>query len=326
LDIRLVYSPRYNIRFGGIERLHPFDSRKYGRAWEELFRRFGDDLNRLSAQPAAPADDAALLRVHDAAYLKQLRSARYLEQALELPYLRYVPAWLLRQAILQPMRWGVAGTILASRLALDYGVSVNFSGGYHHASPRRGEGFCLYSDVPVAVASLRAEGRLSFEDRVGLIDLDAHQGNGFERAFESDASVVIIDVYNRDIFPQDQQARRRIDVDVPLRSGTEDQDYLEAVQKGLTAFFQKLGPGKLIFYNAGTDIFNRDRLGGLSVSLDGVLQRDVMVFRALIDRKLPFALLPSGGYTQESYSMIARSASWLVEHIAGFQPAAQGSW
>jgi histone deacetylase 11 len=214
------------------------------------------------------------------------------------------------------MRWGVAGTILASHLALEFGVGFNLSGGYHHASPTQGEGFCIYSDVPVAVAALRAEGRMAAGDTIGLIDLDAHQGNGFERAFANDRDLVILDVYNGEIYPGDQAARRRIDVDVPLRSGVSDAEYLDAVRAGLSRFFDRLGQGKLVFYNAGTDIFSEDLLGRLDVSLQGILKRDVLVFSALIDRGVPFVVVPSGGYSRSSYSMIARSAAWLIQEVA----------
>lgn len=175
---RIVYSRHYNIGFFGIEKLHPFDSRKYGRAWKRLRADLGKREAELLVQPELPAGIKDLMRVHSLDYLARLRDSSYVARALELPPVRLLPGWIVDWCILRPMRWGVAGTILATREALRHGLAVNLSGGYHHAKPDGGEGFSIYNDIGIAVRTLREDGTISDEDRIAYIDLDAHQGNG----------------------------------------------------------------------------------------------------------------------------------------------------
>jgi histone deacetylase 11 len=173
----VVYSRHYDITFFGIERLHPFDSRKYGRAWRALLGQFGRGLDARRLTPSGPVSDADLRSVHTDPYLDtHLRSPAYLARALEVPPVARAPRWLIDWRVLRPMRWATAGTILAAREALrSGGVVMNLTGGYHHAGPNRGEGFCLYADVGIAVAVLRRDGVLAAGDRVLYVDLDAHQ-------------------------------------------------------------------------------------------------------------------------------------------------------
>ena len=128
------------------------------------------------------------------------------------------------------MLYATGGTILAVREALCCHIAVNLGGGYHHASRDRGEGFCVYADVAIALARLRAEARL----RTALIiDLDAHQGNGLERTYGGDPDTNILDMYTSEIYPRDFEARDSIDWDVPLRSGTGDKEYLDLLGEAL---------------------------------------------------------------------------------------------
>lgn len=315
----IVYAPQYNIGFFGVERLHPFDSRKYGRAWAGLRERFGARLRDHHVRPAGPISDADLRTVHTDPYLdRDLRSAAYVARALEVPPLARAPRWLIDWRVLRPIWWAAAGTITAAREALARGFALNLSGGYHHASQARGEGFCVYSDIGVAVAVLRRDGDLAGGDRVLYIDLDAHQGNGVARVFERDPTVFIFDVYNREIYPCDSQARRRIDCDLPVPSGYDDGRYLGTLRRELPRFLDAFsGPGpRLAVYNAGTDVFAGDPLGRLSVSAEGVFERDRFVIDELSRRGIPCLMLPSGGYTRESYRLIARTATWVLERSA----------
>jgi histone deacetylase 11 len=153
---RVVYNRRYNIGFYGLERLHPFDTHKYGRAWKRLERHFGPKLGHLHIKTDRAANRDELLLVHTADYLTQLTDSQYVAGALEVPQLRYLPAWLIDWHVLNPMRWATRGTILAAHASLEHGFVVNLGGGYHHAKPDRGEGFSTYSDIGIAVASIRA--------------------------------------------------------------------------------------------------------------------------------------------------------------------------
>lgn len=310
----LVYSPRYDIRFFGLERLHPFDSRKYGRAWSLLEHHFGQRLRAWHLAPARAASADELAAVHDAGYLaRDLRSSRYLARALELPVAALAPARLIDRLVLAPMRWATKGTVLAAEAALRGRFAVNLAGGYHHASAARGEGFCIYADVGVAVAEARRSGRLAPARRLLYIDLDAHQGNGVARLFADDRAVAIFDQYNAQIYPQDGEARRRIDWDLALPMGTDDSAYLSALQHELPAFLDHFDSPQLAIYNAGTDVYQGDALGGLRLSARAVLSRDLFVAEQLTTRGIPWVMLLSGGYSRESYRLVAASVQAFFE-------------
>ena len=253
--------------------------------------------------------------VHTDVYVKLLRHSHIVAEALEVYVLGRLPRWMLEYAVVRPMRWATAGTVLASRLALHGDSAVNLAGGYHHANSQRGEGFCLFSDVGVAVRKLRREGLLAAEDRIAIIDLDAHQGNGFERVFMDDPQVSIMDMYNADIYPADRVAKEGIHTDIPLDHGVDGATYLAALRESLPRFLDAVSPLRLVYYNAGTDPLAGDPLGGMKLSYEDILERDQIVFEALLEREIPFVMLPSGGYTNQSYALIADSVSWLLERF-----------
>lgn len=312
----IVYSRKYNIGFFGLERLHPFDSRKYGRAWKVLKRHFGSKLRTLHLRPHGQATREELERVHASKYLEKLKQSRYVARALELPPVAHLPGWMVDRQVLQPMRWATRGTMDAARAAIDRGLSINLSGGYHHAKPNRGEGFSIYADVGVAVAALRDERLISESDRVVYIDTDAHQGNGVCHTFMNDSRVFVFDIYNRHIFPVlDQEARHRIDCDVGVSGAISDTDYLSTIQNRLPGFLDSVGrvPVGLAVYNAGTDVFAGDPLGGFGLSEKTIFQRDLYVVSELRRRGIPTVMVLSGGYTKQSYQLVANSVIGMVE-------------
>ena len=211
------------------------------------------------------------------------------------------------------MRWATKGTIIAAAEALKCGIAVNFSGGYHHASKENGEGFCLYSDIAISIGILRKSKKLLKEDQILIIDLDAHQGNGLERIFIADQDVKILDMYNQDIYPKDSLAKKRIDCDIPLDSGTSDQKYLAKLEKYLTRFLENSSNPKIAFYNAGSDVYQFDSLGQLSISAKGIFERDKFVFDILTNANIPWVMVLSGGYTKESYKLIAQSIIYVLK-------------
>jgi histone deacetylase 11 len=313
---RVIYSPRYNISLFGLERLHPFDSQKYGRAWQVLRKRFGKALDPMWVRPSRPASREEILLVHSAAYLSKLRDTSYLATALEVPVARYVPAWILDWRILRAMRWATAGTIEAARESLKHGLAINLSGGFHHAKPGSGEGFCIYADAAIAIRVLRQEGQLGSDARIAYIDLDAHQGNGVCHCFEQDQQVYIFDMYNSQIYPAyDSAARDRVDCNLRLTSACEGEEYLRTLKNNLPGFLDSVGrePIGLALYNAGTDVFTGDPLGGLNLSAADILERDLFVVKQLRGRGIPTALVLSGGYTRESYRLVADSVIPLLE-------------
>lgn len=314
--MKVVYSSHYDISFFGMERLHPFNSRKYGRAYRKLRRRFGRSLRGCLMSVDRPASDSELLLGHTAGYLAQVQRREALAAALEVPQLSWAPSWLLRWRVVRPMRWAVRGSIIAAESAMREGLAINLSGGYHHAKPSHGEGFCLFNDIAIAVRALQRDRVLNDASRTVYLDLDAHQGNGVCHEFMEDARTFIFDMYNRDIYPiDDVDARDRIDCSAGLRGGTSGADYLAMLQDKLPEFLDSLGkrrPIELAIYNAGTDVVTGDPLGNLELSPDDVLERDLFVVDQLRSRGIPVVLLPSGGYTQGSCQLIAATVGELI--------------
>ena len=313
---RVVYSNRYDIGFFGFEKVHPFDSKKYGRAWRLLRQHFGADLNSRWIRTDRQANRRELGLVHPATYLERLRDSEYVANALELPFLSKVPNWLINWCVLRPMRWATRGTILAAESCLEHGLAINLSGGYHHAKPNQGEGFCIYNDIAIAVGSLRRNRTLAEDSRVVYVDTDAHQGNGVCHAFMNDSRVFIFDIYNSIIYPMsDTEAQGRVDCSVRVTNTCTSDEYLRDLQLRLPGFLDSVTskPVEIAIYNAGTDVLVNDPLGDLNVSYDAVLQRDQFVIGELRKRDIPTMMLTSGGYTDKSHELIAKSAISLLE-------------
>jgi histone deacetylase 11 len=197
---------------------------------------------------------------------------------------------------------------------LNCGLAINMSGGYHHASAEKGEGFTVFSDMSIAILKLRVEELLARDDRVLIVDLDAHQGNGHERTFYNDDTVSIFDMYNGSIYPHDAFARKRINWNLSLAPGTRDVQYLNALYDYLPRALSEMdSPPKLAIYIAGTDIYEGDSLGALRITEDGVFARDKFVFDTMVNAGIPLVMLLAGGYSHESYRFIARSVEYVME-------------
>lgn len=319
----IVYTPDYDIRAFGLEKLHPFDTRKYSRSLARLEESLGPALRDRVIAPARPSSRDELLAVHTDEYLSRLQSSRYLAQVLEVPEVALVPAAFIRHAVLRPMRWACAGTLLAGELASRHGFAVNLSGGYHHAKSDGGGGFCVYSDIALLIDHLRKIGALREDSIVAYVDVDAHQGNGVCHFFRKDDRVKILDMFNREIYPfHDVDARDRIDCPIPLSSFCTEERYLDLLRNHLTDFLDAISATAriaLLVYNAGTDVLRGDPLGLLGMSAAGIVERDLFVARQARDRSIPFVMLLSGGYTSESHKVIADSLAVLLQEIVGMK-------
>jgi histone deacetylase 11 len=311
--MKIIYEAGYNFGIHGIEkRWHPFDTQKFRRAWKRI-RVYGSELleRRIRVSAEVAVDDLRL--VHDADYLATLADKRAVARIVEVPQLGALPMWLLDRIVLRPMRRQTAGTIAAARAALSEGFVFQLGGGFHHAKPASGEGFCCYADAAIAVAVLRREGLLAADDRIACVDLDVHMGNGVAHCFADDRRAFLFDMFNSKIYPcLDFEARARLDCEVPVRSGCAGSTYLRLLRERLPPFLDSVGrsaPIRLAIYNAGTDIFVDDELGGLRCSADDVLERDMFVVEQLRTRGIPTVFVTSGGYSELSHRLIARSAT-----------------
>lgn len=203
-------------------------------------------------------------------------------------------------AMVERSRRSVGATIAAARTALAEGVSANLAGGTHHADAQRGSGFCVFNDVAVAARLMQAEWHRQQRPaspllRVAVIDLDVHQGNGTATIFENDPSVFTLSLHGARNFPF---RKARSDLDVELPDGCTDAPYLEALDTALATLWQRTAahPPGLIFYVAGADPHEGDRLGRLRLTAEGLAERDRRVLAAARERGVPVALSMAGGY------------------------------
>jgi histone deacetylase 11 len=305
--IPIIYSPEYNIELGGIEQYHPFDTAKYKKVHDYLVEK--KLLRPEDFISPEPATHEQLLLVQSRAYLDSLADPYTAARIAEVNEVAYFPAGMIDAGLYRPMRFAVGGTILGARLALEKDAAVNLSGGYHHAKADSGGGFCYFSDIAVAITLLWKEHP---DLKVLVVDLDAHQGNGYASIFADDPRVFIMDVFNRDIYPQDTRAKSYIDFPFTIKSGTGTEEYLALLAEKLPQALDKTGPG-LVIYNAGTDVYENDPLGHLAVSKDGIIRRDELVFSQVRIRDIPLLMVLSGGYARESGGIIARSLENLLK-------------
>ena len=263
---------------------HKFPMAKYSRLRERILAEDIVPPEDLHEAPAASWDDLRL--VHDAGYVDAVANgtvAPDIQRRIGFPW---------SPAMVERSRRSVGATIAAARAALDDGVSANLAGGTHHAFADRGEGFCVFNDVAVAIRVLQRDHHAS---RIAVVDLDVHQGNGTASIFAGDDAVFTFSMHGEKNFPFKKETS---DLDVALPDGTGDEDYLAALQLHLDAVLNRHEPD-FVFYLAGADPFEGDRLGRLKLTVDGLRTRDEMVFGTCSKRGLPVAVSMSGGYAND---------------------------
>lgn len=262
---------------------HVFPLQKYRIIYENLLM-MGARKDRFFRSRAAT--DEEVLLVHTPKYLKRLRTAALSRAELQALEMRFSPE-LVRFA-----RLAVGGTILTARKALEDGLAVHIGGGFHHAFPDHGEGFCVLNDVAVAAAKMIAEKRVR---KVMIVDMDVHHGNGTAAAFAGREDVFTFSVHQMDVYPSDKPSGS---LDVGLWSGDGDDPYLDAVRAHVPRIFEEFGPG-LVLYLAGADPYEKDQLGGLKLTKEGLKERDKIVIEGARARGIPVAVVLAGGYAPE---------------------------
>ena len=270
---------------------HRFPIGKYGL----LRRRVEADPRGIELRIAGPASDGELALAHDPSYIADvlagtLSPARQREIGFE-----WTPALATRAV------WSVGATIAAARMALSGGpgggVSASLGGGTHHASATQGSGYCVFNDVAVAARLMQAEWQRRHRQglQVAVIDLDVHQGNGTAAIFAGDDSVFTFSMHGERNFPFRKSPG---DLDVGLPDGCADEAYLAALRPALDEVWRRLAarPPGLVFYVAGADPHEGDRLGRLKLTTAGLAVRDEIVLQTLVERGIPAVVLMAGGY------------------------------
>jgi acetoin utilization deacetylase AcuC-like enzyme len=277
---RFVYSTAYwMVDLGN----HVFPAEKYRLIYEKLLQRGIKKENFVAPEPASDED---LLLVHTSRYLKKLISGRLSPaeiMTMELPY---------EPELLDFARLMVGGTIKAADLSLKDGLAVHIGGGFHHAFTDHGEGFCILNDVAVALKKMMKSGTIH---KGMIVDCDVHQGNGTAEIFAEDENVFTFSMHQMDIYPAKKEEST---LDVGLWSGDRDKKYLAELRSCIPRLYREFQP-EVIFYLAGADPYEKDQLGGLKISLDGLKERDLVVVEEALRLKIPVIVLLAGGYAHD---------------------------
>src|SRR5450432_1938062 len=279
LPYQLVYHEQYDLHLGE----HVFPSKKFKWLHDRLINTgFAEASDFTAPEPAA--DDDVLL-VHSREWVAKLRSGTLSYQdilQLEIPYSRQMVEafWL-----------AAGGTILAARLALKAGVGFNIGGGFHHAFPEHGEGFCAINDIAIAVRRLQHDGAIK---RAMVVDCDVHHGNGTAAIFSGDTSVFTLSIHQYNNYPS---VKPLSSLDIHLADGIGDAEYIHRLSNGYRAALTMFQPD-LVLYAAGADPFFEDQLGGLSLTFDGLRERDRLVIWTALSHKIPVAIVLAGGYAR----------------------------
>ncbi|GAB3275472.1 histone deacetylase [Larkinella harenae] len=229
-------------------------------------------------------DDRWVLNVHTPEYVRQLKT-------IQIPAVMERRIGFPLSAGLVQREWMITqGTIDCSLIALKDGIALNVAGGTHHAFPDRGEGFCLLNDVAVAARYLLDH---HYAQKILVIDLDVHQGNGTAVIFRHEPSVFTFSMHGKDNYPL---RKEESDLDVELPTGMTDEAYLAKLFAILPQLIQEQKPD-FLFYISGVDILDSDRLGKLNVSREGCKQRDEFVFNQALSHQLPIVVSMGGGYS-----------------------------
>jgi acetoin utilization deacetylase AcuC-like enzyme len=268
---------------------HTFPMGKY----EKLRARVVAECPGIRLAAALPASDGELALVHTPAYVDAVAHGTL--SAAEQREIGF--PWSPRMA--ERARRSVGATISAARSALidGEGIAANLAGGTHHAQADKGSGYCVFNDAAVAARLMQAEWHRRHRQllRVAVIDLDVHQGNGTAAIFSEDDTVFTLSLHGAKNFPFRKQAG---DLDVELADGCTDDAYLDALDGALDALWRRTAPG-LVFYLAGADPHEGDRLGRLKLTTEALAERDRRVLRACRERGIPVALSMAGGYGRD---------------------------
>ena len=275
---------------------HRFPMAKYSRLRERIVDEGIVAPEDLHEAPAASWDDLRL--VHTGQYLHDIAAGtlpRESQRRIGFPW---------SAAMVERARRSVGATIAATAAALEDGVSANLAGGTHHAFADRGEGYCVFNDVAVATRVLQRDRRAG---RVAVIDLDVHQGNGTAAIFRDDPSVFTLSIHGAQNFPFRKETS---DLDVGLPDGTSDAGYLAALDSALDLTLNRHRPD-FVFYLAGADPYEGDRLGRMKLTIAGLEQRDRLVFERCRQLGLPMAVSMSGGYAPDIDAIVTIHANTI---------------
>ncbi len=308
LPFKLIYHEGYDLNLGA----HVFPSQKFRLIADKLIK---DAIaTREDFLRPEPASDADILRVHTEDWVHKLKTGTLtLSDAmkLEVPY---------SPELVRAFWLAAGGTIAAAQSALREGFGCNLGGGFHHAYPGHGEGFCAIHDVAVAIRRLQADGAIR---KAMVIDTDVHHGNGTAAIFAKQPSVFTLSIHQLNNYPA-YKPPSTVDLDMPDR--IEDSAYLTALLPAVRAGMDSFQP-EILFYVGGADPYRDDQLGGLSLTMDGLTARDKGVFEEARKRNIPLVTTLAGGYARrvEDTVQIHVNTVLAAREVAELHPHGQGA-
>lgn len=277
--LKIAWSPVYH---HPLPAGHRFPMEKYTLLPEQLlYEGTASEENFFAPSPACEAD---ILATHSPTWWQKLKTCTLSPSEIRKTGFPLSESLVYRETVI------VQGTIQAALFALQYGIAMNIAGGTHHAFTDRGEGFCLLNDVAVGACYLLNRG---LAKRILIVDLDVHQGNGTAQIFANEQRVFTFSMHGEKNYPLQKE---KSDLDIGLPDGTQDALYLKTLYNTLPRLIDTVQPD-FIFYIAGADILQTDKLGKLAVSLQGCKERDRFVLQTCKTNRIPVAVSMGGGYS-----------------------------
>ena len=289
--LKIAYSPIYKYE---LPEGHRFPMEKYELIPEQLLYE-GTISPEHFFHPTALADDEILL-THTAEYLHKLNT-----QSLSAKEIRAI-GFPMSEQLISRGKHIANGTLQCAKYAIQYGISMNIAGGTHHSYADHGEGFCIFNDIAIASNILLHDGTVS---KILIVDLDVHQGNGTAKIFENEPRVFTFSMHGAKNYPG---RKEKSDLDIGLADGTEDSTYLAILKETLPSLLKEVKP-EMVFYLSGVDILATDKLGRLSVSIDGCKERDRYVLQTCREQGLPVCVSMGGGYSPNIKDIITAHAN-----------------
>lgn len=277
-EFAIVYSPKYDLQLGD----HVFPATKFSKIMEKISGERAFRKYRVYFPEKAAKNDLRLVHTED--YLNDLFELNHTSSTSysELP---------LNEGIIDAFSYACGGTILATELSRTHKFIFHVGGGFHHSFPEHAEGFCYLNDGAIGARYFQRKFPTA---KVLFIDLDLHQGNGNSYIFQGDHSVFTFSMHQENLYPKKENSS----LDIPLDEGCDDSHYLKKLQKGLKKIESVFRPD-LVFYLAGADPYEHDMLGSLKITMDGLIQRDILVKKFAEKIQCPLVVLLAGGYARD---------------------------
>lgn len=246
-------------------------------------------------EPSA-VSETDILRAHDSDYWKRLSSLKLTPAEQRRSGFPHSEALIQREVCI------MQGTLAASLYALEFGAAANIAGGTHHAFAHRAEGFCLLNDIAISALYLLHH---ELVQKILVVDLDVHQGNGTAAIFKNHPSVFTFSMHGRDNYPLHKE---QSDLDIALPKGTGDKEYLEQLQHHLPQIFESAAPD-FVFFQSGVDVLATDKLGHLGMSIQGCRRRDEVVLQLCRQHNVPVCMSMGGGYSHRIADIVEAHAN-----------------